>query len=143
MEDCFVRRYEMNFTVDDEGLKPHRATTGSAGYDFVAPCDVEIKPNEIVRFASGVHVQMPTGYVLQLYIRSSLGKKGLTLTNSVGIIDSDFKDEIQAFLINNSEETIHIAKGDRYMQGIFTKYFTTDDDNVVAKRSGGIGSTGK
>lgn len=131
------------FYVNDELLKPHRATKGSAGYDFVAPKDIDIAPNEICKFASGVKVTMPRGYVLQLYIRSSLGKRGLTLTNSVGIIDSDFEDEIQAFLINNSKEIIHISKGDRYMQGIFTRYFVTEDDDTVAVRNGGIGSTGK
>jgi dUTP pyrophosphatase len=122
---------------------PRRKTVGSAGYDFKAPETVVIPAHKYIQFDSGVRVEMRPGYVLNLYIRSSLGRRGLTLTNSVGIIDSDFKGIIQAFIMNNSDEDYTIYKGERYMQGIFTRYFITDDDRVEALRTGGIGSTGK
>lgn len=131
------------FIVNNQKLKPKRKTKGSAGYDFVAPETVEIPAHGMLRFDSGVKVLMRDGYVFQLYIRSSLGKKGISLINAVGIIDSDFHDSMQALLINYSDEPYTIYKGDRYMQGIFTRYFTTDDDNVEEIRKGGIGSTGR
>lgn len=70
-------------------LKPRRATKGSAGYDFIAPRDVVIPPHWNVDFDTEVRVNVEEGHVLQLYIRSSLGRKGLCLMNAVGIIDSD------------------------------------------------------
>jgi len=76
-------------------------------------------------------------------IRSSLGKKGITLTNAVALIDSDFKDTMQAFILNNSDEDYTIYKGESYMQGVFRKYYVTDDDNATGVRSGGVGSTGR
>lgn len=122
---------------------PKRKTIGSAGYDFKAPETVVVPAHKYIQFDSGVKVDMRPGYVFNLYIRSSLGKKGLTLTNSVGIIDSDFHDTIQAFIMNNSDEDYTIYKGERYMQGIFNRFYITDDDQVEALRTGGIGSTGR
>ena len=122
---------------------PKRKTVGSAGYAFRAPKTVVIPAHKYVQFDSGVRVDMRPGFVLNLYIRSSLGKKGITLTNSVGIIDCDFHDTIQAFIMNNSDEDYTIFKGDHYMQGIFTRFYITDDDNVDTLRTGGVGSTGR
>lgn len=131
------------FIVSNNRLKPRRKTTGSAGYDFVAPKTVVIPAHRFIQFDTEVKVEIRQGYLLKLFIRSSLGKKGLSLTNSVGIIDSDFRDTMQAFIMNNSDEDYTLYKGDRYMQGIFEQYFITDDDQVSDQRVGGIGSTGK
>lgn len=131
------------FKAITDRMKPKRKTTGSAGYDFVAPETIEIPAHSHVRFDTGVRVEMKEGFVLFLLIRSSLGSKGLTITNSVGVIDSDFGDTMQAFITNNSDEPYTIYKGESYMQGVFLKYYITVDDNATAKRKGGIGSTGK
>lgn len=131
------------FIAMDGVEAPKRATTGSAGYDFYAPMSVTIKPHESISFDSGVRVRLKEGYVLQLYIRSSLGKKGLVLTNTVGIIDSDYQETMQALLTNNSDKEISIKAGERYMQGLIMKYFVTDDDCTDGIRKGGFGSTGK
>lgn len=104
---------------------------------------VIIPAHKFIQFDTGVKVQMRKGFLLKLFIRSSLGKKGITLTNAVGIIDSDFRDSMQAMLMNNSDEDYTIYKGERYMQGIFERYFVTDDDDAKGFRYGGIGSTGK
>ena len=132
-----------NFICDDEKLLPVRKTVGSAGYDFVSPITITIPPHRFVHFDSGVRVKMNDGFVLQLFIRSSLGKRGITLTNSVGIIDSDYQHTIQAFIFNTSDEEYVIHEGDRYMQGIFTKYYITENDETTEERIGGLGSTGK
>ena len=131
------------FRVEDQRIKPVRKTEDSAGYDFFAPATVVIPAHKYVQFDTGVRVQMRKGFVLMLFIRSSLGRKGLTLTNSVGIVDADFRDTMQAFIMNNSDEDYTLYKGERYMQGIFTKFYPTIDDTATGKRVGGIGSTGK
>ena len=129
--------------IASDELKPVRKTKYSAGYDFVAPKTVTIPKGWMVSFDSEVKVDMKPGYVLQLYIRSSLGKRGLTLSNSVGIIDADYKLPISAMLINNGSEDITIEKGERYMQGIFVQHFIADEEPPTEERTGGLGSTGK
>ena len=142
--DCVYQPHKAGlFIVEDERLLPIRKTEDSAGYDFFAPDTVEIPAHKYVQFDTGVRVQMRKGFVLMLFIRSSLGRKGLTLTNSVGIVDADYEDNMQAFIMNNSDEPYTINKGERYMQGIFTKFYPTTNDNATGKRTGGIGSTGK
>ncbi len=86
--------------------------------------------------------------VLFLFIRSSYAiKKGITLTNNVGIIDSDYfsnednDGEIIVSLTNNTDEDIYLKRGDRFIQGIFLKYLTVDGDTTTKVRKGGIGST--
>ncbi len=87
--------------------------------------------------------------VLLVFPRSSLGKKkGLILTNSVAVIDADYYSNpnndghimINLFNFSNTDQTIE--KGERFAQGIFIKYLTTDDDQTTKTREGGFGSTG-
>ena len=128
----------------EESLRPRRATEGSAGYDFIAPERVVVPAHSTVKFGSKVHTTIREGYVLKLYIRSSLGlKHGISLPNSVAVIDSDYRDEIIAALRNDSDEDFILEKGDRYMQGIFEKYYLVEGDKPKGKRTGGVGSTGK
>lgn len=129
--------------ISTEELKPKRSTKESAGYDFRSPKTVTIPPHWMASFSSEVAVEMKPGYVLELYIRSSLGKRGLTLSNSVGIIDADYHLPISAMLINNGNEDITIEKGERYMQGIFVQHFIADEEPPTEERTGGLGSTGK
>lgn len=133
-----------------DGLKlPRRATTGSAGYDFFSPADVMLKPGETVKIPTGIRVWMEEGWVLQCYPRSGLGfKYRLQLNNTVGIIDSDYyisdnEGHIFAKLTNDTKEgkTVEIASGTGFMQGIFTEYGITFDDEVSELRNGGFGST--
>lgn len=131
------------FIVSNNKLKPKRKTTGSAGYDFIAPQTVVVPAHKFVQFDTGVKVSMREGFALELMIRSSLGKRGITLTNAVALIDSDFNDTMQAFIMNNSDEDYTIYKGESYMQGTFRRYYITDDDDATGIRKGGIGSTGK
>lgn len=123
---------------------PKRATSGSAGYDFFAPKSVTIGSGDKVVFESGVKVDIEPGWALILIPRSGLGSKGLVITNTVGLIDSDYDGEIRAFLKNdNSYHSIRIEEGERYMQGVFIPYGIAQGDAAEAKRTGGIGSTGR
>ncbi len=121
---------------------PTRATKGSAGYDFYANTDYKIKPNEIGKIWTDVVAEMNEDEVLLLNVRSSMGGK-FRLANTLGVIDSDYKQNIGIFLLNTSNEVQHIHKGDRVGQGIFVKYLTVDEDYTYESRDGGFGSTGK
>ena len=127
----------------EEWLKPKRKTKGSAGYDFIAPHDIIVPGGWKTEFDTRVSVEVEEGYVLLLFIRSSLGSKGITLTNNVAVIDSDYRQNIRGFLENKNADPYTIHEGERYMQGIFDRYYITDDDEVESVRTGGIGSTGR
>lgn len=135
-----------------EAIKlPKRATAGSAGYDFFAPFDIELKAGETVKIPTGIRVKIEEGWLLSLYPRSGLGFKfRLQLDNTVGIIDSDYyfsdnEGHIFAKITNDSKEgkTVTIAAGTGFMQGIFTEYGITENDEADGVRNGGFGSTTK
>lgn len=130
---------------------PKRATSGSAGYDFYIPCDLELAPNETVKIPTGIKVKIDEGWVLKIYPRSGLGFKfRLQLNNTVGIIDSDYynsnnEGHIFCKITNDSNEgkTVSLKKGDGFCQGIFVEYGITFDDDADGVRNGGFGSTTK
>lgn len=133
-----------------DGIRlPRRATAGSAGYDFFAPCDFSLKAGEITKIVTGIRVRIEDGWVLKLYPRSGLGfKYRLQLNNTVGIIDSDYygsdnEGHIQIKLTNDGREnkTMEVARGTGFAQGIFVEYGITVDDDVTEERNGGFGST--
>ena len=135
-----------------EGIKlPKRATAGSAGYDFYAPFDIELKPGETANIPTAIRVLIEDGWVLKIYPRSGLGfKYRLQLNNTVGIIDSDYSrsdNEGHIFIkvTNDSNEgkTLSIPAGTGFAQGIFVEYGITVDDDASGVRNGGFGSTTK
>ncbi len=129
---------------------PKRATTGSAGYDFFAPFDINLNAGETAKIPTGIRVKIDEGWLLSLYPRSGLGFKfRLQLDNTVGIIDSDYyfsdnEGHIFAKITNDSRENkaLHIPAGAGFIQGIFTEYGITVDDDATETRNGGFGSTG-
>lgn len=129
--------------ICDESLTPVRKTAGAAGYDFIAPERVVIPPRGQISFDSQVTIAMEEGFFFLLAIRSSLGKRGVSLTNGVAIIDSDYTGTMKAMLINNSDTHVIIDKGERYMQGVLIPYALIEEAEVTAERTGGLGSTGK
>lgn len=131
-----------------ENIKiPFRATSGSAGYDFVSPVSFVLKPGDTIRIPTGIRCKIDAGYVLQIYPRSSLGfKYQLSLLNTVGIIDSDYynadnEGHIIVGLVNRGDKEIEINCGDRFVQGIFYQYFLADEEDNSKVRHGGFGST--
>ncbi len=147
-----MRRFEIvSEFIDKDVLIPARKTKGSAGYDLELAEDLIIGPGEIGYAKTGLKVKMSQDEVLLIYPRSSLfrnTKNGLILPNSVGVIDSDYYNSVdtegQIFiqLYNISKVNVIIKKGERVAQGIFQKVlFVTDEDEPVAIRTGGFGST--
>lgn len=129
---------------------PTRADNGSAGYDFYSPETFTIEPNSTILIKSFIKASMQPDEVLLLYVRSSIGiRKGVTLTNGTGVIDStyynnpDNEGNICMALKNNTDVPVTIQKDERVMQGVFVKYLTVDDDKPLSEtRKGGIGSSG-
>ena len=126
---------------------PTRATKGSAGYDFYSPVEIVLKPNESIKIPTGIRCKIEDGYVLQIYPRSSLGfKYQMNLLNTVGIIDSDYynadnEGHIIIGIVNRGDKELVIKKGDRFVQGIFYKYYLAQEEENNKERHGGFGST--
>lgn len=130
---------------------PKRSTKYSAGYDFMALTDFTINPNEIKLIPTGIKADMNEDEVLMIYIRSSLGFKfNLRMCNQVGIIDKDYynnqdnEGHIFVKIQNEGEKPKEFKQGENIVQGIFTKFLTVDNEEIIEKeRSGGFGSTNK
>lgn len=127
---------------------PKRSTCYSAGYDFFSLIDDQLFPGETKTYPLGVKVQMETDDCLLLMIRSSQGfHYNLRLVNQVGVVDKDYYDNtfneghMMIRLRNEGEKVYSIRKGDKICQGIFVKYYVTDDDSATEERIGGFGST--
>lgn len=128
---------------------PKRATKGSAGYDFKCPINLLLHKGQPIVIPTGIRVKMNDGWVLKMYPRSGLGfKYGLELTNTVGIIDSDYyySDNEGHIMIKIShhldEYTLPIQQGQGIAQGLFVEFGITEDDEANEVRNGGFGSTG-
>ena len=128
---------------------PRRATAGSAGYDFVSPLEVTVPPEGTALIPTGIRAEMDSGWVLLLFPRSSPGfQHGLRLSNTVGVIDSDYafaKNEghIMVKLRNPLSAPVTIGRGERFCQGVFLPFGTAEEEEDFTERSGGIGSTGR
>jgi len=142
------RGFEVVSGYEDISL-PKRMTKNSAGYDFEVAADITIEPHKVTLVPTGVKAYMMSDEYLGLHIRSSLAvKKGLTLVNAQGIIDSDYynnennEGHIMFAVINLGDSDVEIKTHDRIGQGIFYKYLKIDDDEANGERKGGTGSTG-
>lgn len=142
----------MRIKVDDCKYIPEVKTEFSAGADLKVKTEGEIvvKPSESAEVHTGVYMEIPKGYVGLLFVRSSFGKKGLMLKNSVGVIDSDYRGEVIAQVINNSKEDIILADGERFTQVVIVPCLSLKDNLEVVdeleeteRGEGGFGSTGK
>jgi dUTP pyrophosphatase len=129
---------------------PAYGTPYSAGMDVRANLDepMEIKPMQRVLVPTGLRVQLPQGYEMQLRPRSGLAlKHGITLVNTPGTIDADYRGEIGVILINLSDTTFTVNNGDRICQMVITNYthvdwIATDSIDETSRGEGGFGHTG-
>lgn len=129
---------------------PAYATEGSAGMDLRAHLDgpVTLHPLQRRLIPTGIAIELPPGYEAQIRPRSGLSiKKGLTLVNTPGTIDSDYRGEIQLIVVNLSEEPQTIEPGDRVAQMVIARYEHIEWEEVeqlsdTERGSGGFGSTG-
>lgn len=138
--------------VRDEGAKlPKYMTGGAAGMDVFAHLEenMKIEPGERIMVPTGIKMEIPHGYEVQVRPRSGLAiKHGLTLLNTPGTIDSDYRGEIKVIMINLSNETYEIKPYERVGQFILKKVEIADLIEVeslseTGRDSGGFGHTGK
>jgi dUTP pyrophosphatase len=130
---------------------PKYETCFSAGMDLRAniKIDITLKPLERVLVPTGLFIELPKGYEAQIRPRSGLSlKKGITVLNTPGTIDADYRGEIGIILVNLSNEDYIIQDGERICQMIISKHETIDWNEVIELNTsdrgiGGFGHTGK
>ena len=130
---------------------PSLATKGAAGADIRAFIENKtiLKPMERKLISTGLKIEIPLGYEVQIRPRSGLAfKNGITVINSPGTIDSDYRGEIGILLINLSNENFEINNGDRIAQMVLSKYevpnfIETSKISISQRGEDGFGSTGK
>ena len=130
---------------------PEFATNGSAGFDLRCNEYAELEPGEIKIVSTGLFFEFPNHLEMQIRPRSGLAaKNGITVLNTPGTIDSDYRGEIKVILINHGTEWFSIANGDRIAQGVISKivgkekinFITVDKLSDSERGLSGFGSTG-
>ena len=146
--DEFSKYYDK--TLYEEYDLPKRMTSHSAGYDFFAIEGFTLMPGEIKKIPTGYKATFGSDEMLMILVRSSMGfKYNVRMTNQVGIIESDYYNNIDneghmfVSLQNEGDRDFVVKKGEGYAQGIFTKFLICDDDVITNERKGGLGSTNK
>lgn len=142
---------KINIVNHSKHQLPEYATILSAGMDLRANLEtsVVLKPLERKLIPTGLYIQLPEGYEAQIRPRSGLAiKKGITVLNSPGTIDADYRGEICVILINLSAEDFEIKDGERISQMVIAKYTRAEWDQVeqldeTERGKGGFGHTGK
>lgn len=151
MEDIIIKYIRTSIDKGLEAKTPEYATAGSAGMDLSAciPEEIVVKPGEIVKVNTGIAIQIPnSGIVGLVFPRSGLASRhGISLVNSVGVIDSDYIGELICPMINHSSSNYKIKPGDRIAQIVFmpvinVKLLETDKLEATERGAGGFGSTG-
>ena len=132
-----------------EGLDlPAYATAGAAGMDVLAAEDVTLAPGARHAVATGLAVAIPPGFEIQVRPRSGLAlKHGISVPNTPGTIDSDYRGELKVIMINHGAEEFAIRRGDRIAQLVLApvtraSWLEVDSLDETARGEGGFGSTG-
>lgn len=141
----------INIIYQSEHAKPHYQTRGSAGVDLTANLlqAIIIKPMERALIKTGLFLELPQGIEAQVRPRSGLAlKHGITVLNSPGTIDSDYRGEVGVILVNLSQEPFTVQNGDRIAQLVFAKYeqvklHVVEELEETQRGAGGFGHTGK
>lgn len=135
--------------VNYKGKAPQYMSDGAAGADLVSSQHYIISPNQQVRINTGTKIEIPLGYVGILVPRSSLcNKMHLSMTNSIGIIDSDFRGAIECCYKNNGDEDVIIEATERICQLVLIPFITAEytekeELSETVRGDGSFGSTGE
>jgi dUTP pyrophosphatase len=129
---------------------PHYATRGSAGLDLLAAIDEEITllPGQRLAVPTGIAIELPEGWEAQVRPRSGLAlNHGITCLNAPGTIDSDYRGEVKAILINHGDKIFVIARGHKIAQMVIAKHEQAELVELESlsdseRGAGGFGSTG-
>lgn len=142
---------KINIVNNSKHALPQYATPLSAGMDVRANIDTSIvlKPLERKLIPTGLFIELPAGYEAQIRPRSGLAiNKGITVLNSPGTIDADYRGEIRVILINLSNDDFEIVDGERICQMVIAEhvqahFVEVDTLNETERGAGGFGHTGK
>lgn len=145
-----MKEIEVKIVNHSNNPLPEYSTKDSAGMDVRAMLDepVTLRPLERALIPTGLHIQLPEGYECQIRPRSGLAlKKGITVLNTPGTIDADYRGEIKIILINLSSEPYTIENGERICQMVIKEYVKAtltqvDDLDDTERGAGGFGHTG-
>lgn len=138
-------------TAAGQGLPlPQYMTEGSAGLDLFAAVEKSetLQPGEIKLIPTGLSMALPQGYEAQIRPRSGLAlRHGITMVNTPGTVDADYRGEIGLIMINLGQEPFLINRGDRVAQMVINKvaraeFAEVEDLEQTSRSSGGFGSTG-
>ena len=128
---------------------PSYGTDESAGFDLAAAHDLTIAPGRIALVRTGLVIEVPTGHFLAIFARSSTPlKRGLIVSNGVGVIDPDYSgpnDEVMIQVLNVTDREVSVTRGDRLAQGIILpapRIRWQEVDEIKAVTRGGFGATG-
>lgn len=129
-------------------LVPTKSTRGSAGYDLYSREEVLIPANSVQRVGTGLFMEIPENFYMEISTRSGMACKDIVVNNSPGIVDSDYRGEIAVILRNNTDKTYRVKIGDRIAQATFKQSINVVFNNIPSFNSdtergqGGFGSTG-
>lgn len=131
----------------DEAVLPTYATKGAAGMDLRVVDGGILGPHETALFKTGLSVEIPADWELQIRSRSGMSLKGIVVANSPGTIDSDYRGEIGILLHNNNNQNVTIEPGQRVAQAVLAyapqaDLFLKEELSSTERGSGGFGSTG-
>ena len=141
---------ELRFKKTDQRAKiPTKATEGSSGYDLVSLTTCTLFVGKHRAISTGVSLELPEGYEAQVRPRSGLAAKhGITVLNSPGTIDNDYRGEIKVLLVNHGDEPVLIEEGMRIAQLVPSKLagfeapVEVEEVSETERGDGGFGSTG-
>jgi dUTP pyrophosphatase len=149
-----AHKIKFNFKNESDNPDPEYATSGSSGFDLRANLDspVTVHPHGVRIIPTGLYFEIPENFEIQVRPRSGLAaKNGVTVLNSPGTVDADYRGEVKVILINHSDNAFVVNHGDRIAQAViasvigknFIKLEKVDNiDENTERGSGGFGSTG-
>jgi dUTP diphosphatase len=145
-----MNHIKVNVVNESTNELPRYQTRQSAGMDLRAMIEEEVKiaPLQRLLISTGLYIELPEGFEAQIRPRSGLAyKHGITVLNSPGTIDADYRGEIKVLLVNLSDKSYSIKPGERIAQMILAEHVQADWHEVSelgqsARDTGGFGSTG-
>ncbi len=138
---------DIKVIYSDRAFPLERATSGSVGWDIKACEYYVLQPNEVAMVDTGIRLEIPQGYEVQVRSRSGIALDGVMIANGVGTIDSDYRGVIKV-LMTSLNRLYTINRGDRIAQLVISKvqdaeFVTVDTLSDTQRGAGGFGSTGK
>ena len=134
----------IKYVLLDPELKPYKGSEQAAALDLRIDRDVVLYPGQVEKVGTGIKVELPENSAMLILPRSS---SKITLTNTVGLIDADYRGQIMANIRNTTNEQVLLSKGERFLQAVAvpilpTNWILVQELTPTSRGNGGFGSTG-